>query len=355
MEELWNGHHDYGWPHRHLQTWDPEDKDTPGGNYRSGSLQQPAAIESVFDDFTGNPKLVGAMEALLDGPVKRYTDQTIFKPGVYKAGRSFYHQDSFYWKLRPKVCLNCWIALDQVAPDAIALGFLPGTHASWRIRFHELYWDQVPAFGRDGAQYQRKRIALDAVDDSREDLISGGPGDAYFFTNYTWHRGEPNLSGVNRAAYAIAYQLDRDDNLLSEDEFDALMERRQPADGRRVRGADRRSTVAPPIRRRGRRLYTRPVRAKEGLDGHRRTQAAARSGRLLRRPRVAHRSRNQAGARAHGGALGRLPRLRVAAPAPADLGSGGQGHPRRQLPFRLAAATGRDRIGVRRLHRGAPQ
>jgi hypothetical protein len=94
MEELWNGHHDYGWPHRHLQTWDPEDKDTPGGNYRSGSLQQPAAIESVFDDFTGNPKLVGAMEALLDGPVKRYTDQTIFKPGVYKAGRSFYHQDA---------------------------------------------------------------------------------------------------------------------------------------------------------------------------------------------------------------------------------------------------------------------
>ena len=164
------------------------------------------------------------MEALLDGPVKRYTDQTIFKPGVYKAGRSFYHQDSFYWKLRPKVCLNCWIALDQVAPDAIALGFLPGTQASWRIRFHELYWDQVPAFGRDGAQYQRKRIALDAVDDSREDLISGGPGDAYFFTNYVWHRGEPNLSGVNRAAYAIAYQLDRDDNLLSEDEFDALMD-----------------------------------------------------------------------------------------------------------------------------------
>ena len=224
MEELWNGQHDYGWPHRHLQTWDPEDRDTPGGNYRSGSLQLPSKIESVFDDFTGNPRLVGAMEALLGGPVKRYTDQTIFKPSVFRAGRSFYHQDSFYWKLRPKVCLNCWIALDEVAPDAIALGFLPGTHARWRIQFHEQYWDQVPQHGRDGQQYQRKRIALDAVDDSQEDLISGGPGDAYFFTNYTWHRGEPNLSGVNRAAYAIAYQLDRDDNLMSEDEFDALMD-----------------------------------------------------------------------------------------------------------------------------------
>ncbi len=62
------------------------------------------------------------------------------------------------------------------------------------------------------------------VNDSAEDLIPGEPGDAFFFDNYAWHRGEPNLSGVNRAAYAIAYQLDRDDNLLSEDEFDALMD-----------------------------------------------------------------------------------------------------------------------------------
>ena len=229
IEELWNGYHDYGWPHRHLQSWAPDDRDTPGGNYRSGSLQLPSMIESVFDDFTGNAKLAAAMETLLGGPVKRYTDQTIFKPAVYRAGRSFYHQDCFYWKLRPKVCLNCWIALDPVERGAIALGFLPGTHARGRIQYHELYWDQVPQHGRDGAKYQRKRIALDAVDDSREDLIPGEPGDAYFFTNYTWHRGEPNLSGVNRGAYAIAYQLDRDDNLLSDDEFTALTDGAPPA------------------------------------------------------------------------------------------------------------------------------
>jgi len=222
IEDMYEGRHDYGWPHRHLQSWDPEDKDTPGGNYRSGSLQQPAAIESVFDDFARNGKLIAAMEDLLGGPVRNYTDQTIFKPAVYKAGRSFYHQDCFYWKLRPKVCLNCWVALDQVAPEAIALGFLPGTHESWRIQFHEEYWDQVPKHGRDGQKYQRKRIPLSVVDDSVEEMISGGPGDAFFFTNYTWHRGEPNLSSVNRGAYAIAYQLDREDNLLSDADLDAL-------------------------------------------------------------------------------------------------------------------------------------
>lgn len=84
---MYEGRHDYGWPNPHLQTGDPEDRDTPGGNYRSGSLQRPADIEPVFADFA-------------------------------------------------------------------------------------------------------------------EDLIPGEPGDAFFFDNYVWHRGEPNLGEVNRAAYA---------------------------------------------------------------------------------------------------------------------------------------------------------
>ena len=116
MEKLWNGHHDYGWPHRHLQTSDPDDRDTPGGNYRSGSLasvQDRGGLRRLHEESQTGGRDGGAAR----GPVKRYTDQTIFKPAVFKAGRSFfYHQDSFYWKLRPKVCLNCWIALDEVAP-----------------------------------------------------------------------------------------------------------------------------------------------------------------------------------------------------------------------------------------------
>ena len=228
IEAMYEGRHDYGWPNRHLQTWDPEDRDTPGGNYRSGSLQMPPLIESVFDDFTGNPKLVGAMEALLGGAVKRYTDQTIFKPAVYKAGRSFYHQDCFYWKLRPKVCLNCWVALDRVDRGIMALGFLPGSHRRWRIQFHESYWDQVPKHGREGNKYQRRRIPLSVVDGSSEKLIPGEPGDAFFFNNYTWHRGEPNVGDVNRAAYAIAYQLDRDGNRLTAAELEELTDGAPP-------------------------------------------------------------------------------------------------------------------------------
>ncbi len=165
------------------------------------------------------------MELLLGGPVRRYTDQTIFKPGVLRANRSFYHQDSFYWRLKPKVCINAWIALDTVDDEAIALGFMAGSQETWKIVRHEEYWDKVrPAGFTSGEQYKRKRIPLDALDESKDRLIPGSPGDAFFFSNYTWHRAEPNLSGENKAAYAIAYQRDLPTNQLSEAEFEAHLE-----------------------------------------------------------------------------------------------------------------------------------
>lgn len=223
LEEIYEGHHNYDWPNEHLRALDPTNRDTPGGNYRSGSLQRPAVLEETFHDFAYNTKLISAMEILLKEPVKLYTDQTIFKPGAIRAGRSFYHQDGFYWKLRPKACINAWVALDDTDYEAIAMGFLAGSQSDWRIAHHEEYWDEVPAAGgKDGKPFKRKRIPLDAVDDTKDQLIPGAPGDAFFFSNYTWHRAEPNLSGVNRAAYAIAYQIDRSDNRLSEEEFDAL-------------------------------------------------------------------------------------------------------------------------------------
>ncbi len=223
LEDFWEGRHEYPWPTDHLAATNPEDRNTPGGNYRSGSMQLPAAMEKVFHDFAYNQKLISAMEALLGGPVKHFTDQTIFKAGALKEERSFYHQDGFYWRLRPRACINCWVALDEVDRDAIALAFLPGSHKSWRIRYHEEYWDAVRyARGKDGAQYKRRRIPLAAIDASSEALVPGRAGDAFFFNNYTWHRAEPNLSGINKAAYAIAWQLDRPDNRLSEQELSAI-------------------------------------------------------------------------------------------------------------------------------------
>ena len=37
-------------------------------------------------------------------------------------------------------------------------------------------------------------------------LIETQPGDGLIFSNYTWHRSEPNRSGQTHIFYAIAYQ-----------------------------------------------------------------------------------------------------------------------------------------------------
>ena len=35
-------------------------------------------------------------------------------------------------------------------------------------------------------------------------------GDALFFSNYTWHRSEPNRTGETMMFYGIAYQLQKE-------------------------------------------------------------------------------------------------------------------------------------------------
>ena len=61
--------------------------------------------------------------------------------------------------------------------------------------------------GDDGFQpFKRHRVPLAQVDFAQEKLIATRPGDGLFFSNYTWHRSEPNRSGQSQAFYAIAYQ-----------------------------------------------------------------------------------------------------------------------------------------------------
>ena len=151
------------------------------------------------------------MESLLGGPVVKFTDQTLMKSAHNpspQGGRSYYHQDSYYWRIDPRLGCNCWIALDEVGPDAIALGLIPGSHKDWILVDHESYYDN-PAGCRpsNGTRFKRHRIAEDRVDFSKEVLVPMKPGDGAFFTNHTWHRAEPNHSGEHKFAYAIAYEL----------------------------------------------------------------------------------------------------------------------------------------------------
>ena len=210
LMDLLEGTHD--WPDTHFQVIQlPQTQNAEPGNAKVEfvpiGVQRPAQREQVFKKIADHPNLQSAMAQLLGGPVKLFTDQALIKNRAI-SGQSFYHQDSDYWRIPHKQGCNAWIALDEFDAEASALAIMPGTHQSWELMPHERYYDE-PAqhHAPTGKPYMRLRIPLDQIDFSKEVLLPMSVGDAAFFTNFTWHRSEPNKSGVHKCAYAIAYQL----------------------------------------------------------------------------------------------------------------------------------------------------
>ena len=199
------GNHD--WPDEHFQVLNPDRFRNDQGGFIPLGVQRPAKQEAIFRNIADHPNLQSVMAQLLDGPVERYTDQALIKNKAVR-GESFYHQDSDYWHIPPERGANAWIALDNVDREAIALAILPGTQNVWEIQPHEAYYDEPSLHNaKTGQAFKRYRIPANQIDFSKEVVLPMSPGDAAFFTNYTWHRAEPNLSGEHKAAYAIAYQL----------------------------------------------------------------------------------------------------------------------------------------------------
>ena len=200
------------WPAAHFQILDPARYQSAQGSPLPGGIQKPASQEDVFAKVADHPHLATAMASLLEGPVERFTDQLGVKHGAItdeQGGRSYFHQDSYYWKIEPELGCNCWIPLTNVGVDASMLAIMPGSHAGWQLAEHESYYDDPPLgrTGDDGFQpFMRHRVAPGLVDFAKENLVTTKPGDGLFFTNYTWHRSEPNRSEQTHAFYAIAYQ-----------------------------------------------------------------------------------------------------------------------------------------------------
>ena len=200
------------WDPGHFQDLDPAVYRSSTGDPVPVGIQRPAAEEEVFSCIAHHPNLVEAMCQLLDGKVRHSTDQIGVKHGwldVEQGGRSYFHQDSWYWKIQPELGCNCWIPLQDVGEDAIALAVMPGSQREWQLTEHESYFDD-PSMGhvKDGVfePFKRHRIPQSEIDFAQERLISTEPGDGLCFTNYTWHRSEPNRSGETKAFYAIAYK-----------------------------------------------------------------------------------------------------------------------------------------------------
>lgn len=201
------------WAEKSWQDIDPaRARNSKGQPYPIG-IQRPEAFEEVFRTMAHHPNLAAAMSQVLGGEVRLFTDQIGVKHGFLneeQGGRTYYHQDSYYWKIDPALGCNVWIPLDVVGKDAITLAVKPGSQKGWKLEEHEGYFDD-PKPGKVEGQhftpFKRWRIPAAKVDASDEILFPMNPGDGLFFSNYTWHRSEPNRTGKTLLFYAIAYKL----------------------------------------------------------------------------------------------------------------------------------------------------
>ncbi len=202
------GNHD--WKPGHFQLINPALHKYPNGKPIPGGVQRPANGDPTFKLMSEHQNLKDAMAALLGGDVQLFTEQALCKHGFLnneQGGRTYYHQDSYYWKINPSLGCNCWIPFDNVGKDAIALAVMPGSQKGWTLSPHDHYYDDPAFTDSQGKPFERWRIPLNTIDYTNEVLVSMEPGDGLFFTNYTWHRSEPNRTGKDLMAYAIAYQL----------------------------------------------------------------------------------------------------------------------------------------------------
>jgi ectoine hydroxylase-related dioxygenase (phytanoyl-CoA dioxygenase family) len=197
------------WPEQQFHNLDPARMRDANGGRMIGGVQLPAKKSEDFRKVADHPNLQAAMMQILGGPVVRYTDQCAVKSHLVVSPQgscTFFHQDTSYWELDPELGCNCWIPLQTVERDAIALAIMPRSHVGWKLVEHERYFDDPALFAGDAVEpFQRRRIPINTIDFSKEVLVPMRAGDGLFFTNYTWHRSEKNTTGRTMMYYAIAY------------------------------------------------------------------------------------------------------------------------------------------------------
>lgn len=171
--------------------------DGSGGNVRLSLWSEPG--DNLYGMFARSPRIVGAMEQILGGPVGHYHSKMIMKDA--KVGGAWeWHQDYGYWYdigyLFPDLA-SVMIAVDKATKENGCLQVVKGSHRLGRIN-HTTTGQQA---GADSARVNKVLDKLELV------YCEMDPGDAVFFHSNTLHRSDQNRSENPRWAMVCCYSL----------------------------------------------------------------------------------------------------------------------------------------------------
>lgn len=174
-------------------------KDAAGNETRLALWNE--AGEDLYSMFARSPRIVDAMEQVLEGEVYLYHMKMMLKE-PYVGGAWEWHQDYGYWYhngcLYPLMA-SCLIAVDRATRENGCLQVLKGSHHLGRI-------DHGKTGDQSGADMEHVNAALERLE---LEYIEAGPGDALFFHSNVLHRSDQNRSPNSRWSLICCYNAAR--------------------------------------------------------------------------------------------------------------------------------------------------
>lgn len=155
--------------------------------------------EPAFEAVVRHPVLTEVARRLLDSDtLQLWHDQVISKPPDDNDDFHF-HQDFYFWPLRPPQLVSCWLALDDATVDNGCMHVIPGSHVDPRF---------VPE-GRGKPDNEAARQAMTQRSPSEGRPVELKAGECMFHHCLNWHGTPANRTDRQRRAFVIIYSGDQ--------------------------------------------------------------------------------------------------------------------------------------------------
>jgi hypothetical protein len=161
-----------------------------------GNLVQPVKTTTEWLDIAAHPDLLDMSEQLI-GPDLVLWDCGVFYKRSAGGPATPWHRDGVYWPIQPLASLSVWIAVFDSMIENACLRMIPKSHAAGKLGKHSKEFTKDVIFQHE--------LAASEFDETTAVDLEMKAGELVFFTPFTIHGANRNLSDQERAGVAMRY------------------------------------------------------------------------------------------------------------------------------------------------------